>query len=231
MTFMALIDGVLPVVGAAISASLINTLAGVVTHKITEFSAVYLLLILQGGYLIVRSVITHSETIILRLAGELVSNHIKLKIMDKSKDIDIGCYDLPDFYSKLENANREAGHRPVEIMRSTFTVISKLISMLGFVVILISVSWWAPIFIILLSLPTTIISFIYRRKTVDYMWFHSKERRQMSYYSGVLVNKDVVKEVKILGISDHLINKYKAVFAKYFGGIKSLLLGEGFWKI
>lgn len=231
MTFMALIDGVLPVVGAAISASLINTLAGVVTHKITEFSAVYLLLILQGGYLIVRSVITHSETIILRLAGELVSNHIKLKIMDKSKDIDLGCYDLPDFYSKLENANREAGHRPVEIMRSTFTVISKLISMLGFVVILISVSWWAPIFIILLSLPTTIISFIYRRKTVDYMWFHSKERRQMSYYSGVLVNKDVVKEVKILGISDHLINKYKAVFAKYFGGIKSLLLGEGFWKI
>lgn len=231
MTFMALIDGVLPVVGAAISASLINTLAGVVTHKITEFSAVYLLLILQGGYLIVRSVITHSETIILRLAGELVSNHIKLKIMDKSKDIDLGCYDLPDFYSKLENANREAGHRPVEIMRSTFTVISKLISMLGFVVILISVSWWAPIFIILLSLPTTIISFIYRRKTVDYMWFHSKERRQMSYYSGVLVNKDVVKEVKILCISDHLINKYKAVFAKYFGGIKSLLLGEGFWKI
>ena len=231
MTFMALIDGVLPVVGAAISASLINTLAGVVTHKITEFSAVYLLLILQGGYLIVRSVITHSETIILRLAGELVSNHIKLKIMDKSKDIDLGCYDLPDFYSKLENANREAGHRPVEIMRSTFTVISKLISMLGFVVILISVSWWASIFIILLSLPTTIISFIYRRKTVDYMWFHSKERRQMSYYSGVLVNKDVVKEVKILGISDHLINKYKAVFAKYFGGIKSLLLGEGFWKI
>lgn len=231
MSFMALIDGVLPVVGAAISAALINTLAGVVTHEVTEFSAVYLLLILQGLYLVVRSVITHSEAIILRLAGELVSNHIKLKIMNKSKNIDLGCYDLPDFYSKLENANREAGHRPIEIMRSTFTVISKLISMLSFVLILISVSWWAPIFIILLSLPTAIVSFVYRRKTVDYMWFHSKERRQMNYYSSVLVNKDMVKEVKILGISDHLIDKYKSVFSKYFGGIKKLVLSESFWKI
>ena len=231
MTFMAVIGGVLPAVGTAISAALINTLAGVITHKVTEFSSVYFLLILQGIYLVIRSVITHSETIVFRLTGEVVSNHIKLKIMNKSKEIDLGCYDLPDFYSKLENANREATHRPVEIMRSTFTVLSTIITMISFIVILTSFSWWAPIFIILLSLPTTIISFVYRRKTVDYMWFHSKDRRQMNYYSGALVDKNIVKEIRILGISNYIIDKYKQVFARYFGGIKELLLGEGFWKI
>ena len=102
MSFMALIDGVLPVAGAAISAALINTLAGVVTHEVTEFSAVYLLLILQGLYLVVRSVITHSEAIILRLAGELVSNHIKLKIMNR----DNPAYMKQVFYFVLINVIR-----------------------------------------------------------------------------------------------------------------------------
>lgn len=36
-------------------------------------------------------------------------NHIKLKIMNKTKDVDLASFDMPGFYEKLENANREAG--------------------------------------------------------------------------------------------------------------------------
>ena len=59
------------------------------------------------------------------------------------------------------------------------------------------------------------------------MRFHSKERRQMNYYSGLMVNKDRVKEIKILGLGDTFISKYKSVFARYYKGLKRIIVREG----
>ena len=53
----------------------------------------------------------------------------------------------------------------------------------------------------------------------------------MDYYSGLVVNKDMVKEVRIMGLADTFIGKYKEVFAKYFSGIKKLVLQEGAWQL
>ena len=53
----------------------------------------------------------------------------------------------------------------------------------------------------------------------------------MNYYSGLLVDKDMVKEIKILGLSDTFIAKYKSVFARYYKGLKSLIVKEGVTQI
>ena len=60
---------------------------------------------------------------------------------------------------------------------------------------------------------------------------HSKERRQMTYYSDMLVNKDMVKEIRLFGLSDTFIFNYNKVFARYFSGIKRLITREGVWSI
>ena len=59
------------------------------------------------------------------------------------------------------------------------------------------------------------------------MRHHSKERREMNYYSGIMVDKDRVKETRILGLGNTFIKKYKEVFAKYYQGLKSLIVKEG----
>lgn len=229
--FVSFIEGVLPTVSAFITASLLNTLALAVTGELVSFGPILNLLLLQAGVLLFKSIVTQVHNIVIRISGELVSNHIKEIILNKSKTIDIGCYDLPDFYAKLENANREAGHRPVEILRSSFSAFSTVIGMLSFIIVLTTVSWWSPLFIIACSLPSAIVSFIYRQKMVDYMWRHSKERRQMNYYSDVLVNKDVVKEVRMLGTADSIIGKFREAFRRYYKGLKKIIIGQGCWNI
>ena len=49
----------------------------------------------------------------------------------------------------------------------------------------------------------------------------------MNYYSQVMINKDMAKEVKLLGLGDTFIGKYKSVFHKYFNGLKRLIMKEG----
>lgn len=103
--------------------------------------------------------------------------------------------------------------------------------MVSFVTILAAVSPVAPLLVILLAIPSAVVNFIYRKKNVMYMRHRSKERRQMSYYSQTMVDKDAVKEIRLFGLSDLFIERYRKVFAKYFSGLKRLIAGEGVWNL
>ena len=232
MMFMAIFDGAMPVVGAVISKEIINklALAGVDGNKLV-LGSIATLLVFQFAYIFLTRLMAQISNILNNIAGELVVNHVNVKIMKKAKDIDLSGYDRPEFYEKLENATREAGHRPIHILRANFTVISTLISMISFIVILWAVSPGAPFLVAAISIPSAIISFVFRRKNFLYMRFRSKDRRQMNYYSSLVTNKDMVKEIKMFGLADTFIERYKSVFARYFKGLKRLFLTEGFWQI
>ena len=237
MIFMAIFNGVIPVVSAYISANLLNVITASFIGEATS-TDVFIALVIQFGYSFVHSLISSIESIITRISGEVITNHIKVKIMNKAVQIDLASFDMPDFYERMENANREAGMRPVHILNATFSMISRIISMVSFIVVLVAVlpklDPLAPLFMILfivLSVFSAIINFSYRRKNFNYMRRRSKDRRQMAYFSDILVNKDLVKEIKLFNLSDIFIGKYKEVFAGYFKGIKKLIRNEGIWHI
>ena len=227
----ALISGFLPVISALISKELINSLVAVVAHQTDSFNEIFKYLIFQFGFIFLSSLINSLYSMIIRLSGELVTNHIKLSILEKTKEIDMSSFDMPDFYEKLENASREAGTRPINILQSVFNIVSTAISLVSFMIILIAVSPIAPVAMIVFSIPTAVISFIYRRKNFEYMRRRSKQRRQMQYYSDLLTDKDMAKEVRMFNLSDTFIDCYKASFEKYFSGIKRLIYSENAWSM
>ena len=235
MVFMALWNGVTPVISSFIGAELLNTLASAfvaaTTGQDNQFDAVVAILVIRFAYNFITGVVSRISHIINNIASELVVNHVNLKIMYKSREVDLASFDLPDFYEKFENAKREAGNRPIQILNNNFTIISTVISMVSYVVILGAISPWAPLVIVAMSVPTAIINFSYRKKNFHYVRFHSKERRQMNYYSGLMTNKDMVKEIRIFNLSDLFIGRYQETFLRYFGGLKRLFVGEGLWNI
>ncbi|MBE6608480.1 MAG: ABC transporter ATP-binding protein [Ruminococcaceae bacterium] len=236
MVFMAIFDGIMPVVGSLISAHLLNQLYIVLTHLETlgepaAFSIILNPLLLQFGFLFFRSLVSNINNIINRTSSEIVTNHIKLKIMNKAKELDISSFDMPDFYERLENANREAGVRPIHVLNSTFSIVSVIISIVSYIIILSAVSWWASLVTIAFAVPSAIITFKYRRKNFMYMRRNSKERRQLSYYSDLTINKNTVKEVRLFDLNDTFVDKYNEVFDKYYDGHRKLITAEGIWHI
>lgn len=236
MVFMAIFDGIMPVIGSLISANLLNKLYIVLTHlgiygEPAPFSLILFPLILQFAFLFFKSLVNNVNTIINRTSSEVVTNHIKRKIMKKAKELDISSYDMPDFYERLENANREASIRPINVLNSTFAIVSTIISIVSYVVILSTIAWWASLVTIAFAIPSAIINFKYRRKNFMYMRRNSKERRQMNYYSGLTIDKNTVKEVRLFDLNDTFEKKYDEVFKKYYAGHKKLIKAEGFWHI
>lgn len=235
MVFMAIWNGVTPVISAFISGELLDKLALAYTSATTGgenmFHSVIILLIIRFAYNFITGVVSRVSGILNNIASELVVNHVNLKIMYKAREVDLASFDDPEFYERFENAKREAGNRPINILNNNFTIISTVISMFSFIVILGAVIPWAPLVIVLTSIPTAIINFSYRKKNFWYVRFHSKDRRQMNYYSELMTNKDMVKEVRLFNLSDLFIGRYQETFNRYFGGLKKLFVGEGLWNI
>lgn len=240
MVALCVIDGTLPVFGAYVSSDLLNEIAKLIAEKsagtissevIDALRPLIFLFSMNLLYLFLKRATGKVSTMVTGIAGELVVNHIKLTLINKAKTLDSRSFDDPVFYERLENANREANMRPISILNATFSLISAVISAVSFVVVLSTLSIYAPFLIIIAALPGAIVNLVYRNRNFRYMRFHSKERRQMQYYSSLMVDKDRVQEIKILGLSDTFIAKYKAAFAKYYKGIKSLILKEGVTQI
>lgn len=237
LVFMALFNGFMPVLGSLISANVLNELqtgfGQSVDRALFLASPIFILLIVLFSYRIVNAVLDRVKSAATRIAGERVVRHIRLKIMNKAREIDLASYDSPTFYEKLENANREAGHRPIQTLSSTLGLVSTMIGLISYILILFRAPgmWWSALVIMAVSVPSAIITFTYRHKNVRYMRWRSKERRQMDYYSHLMVNKDLVKEVRLYDLSDTFIDRYDDAFGRYYKGMRRLIIGEGAWHV
>ncbi len=245
LVVISLLEGILPVIGSLISKDILNELQNIISARavadaggapfVAAFwgSMVMFLLIFFFIFRILNNLISRFNSAITRIAGEKVVKYIKVQIMEKAKTVDLASFDLPEFYEKLENADREAGVRPITVLSSTLNTVSKTISLISYIVILATAPgmWWTAIVMLLISVPSAAINFHYRKKNFMYLRHRSKDRRQMNYYSSLMVNKDMVKEIRMFDLSDEFIGRFENVFSKYYSGIRKLIIRENLWHI
>lgn len=238
LSFVALFKGLTPVVGARLSQQILNSLQTAVLQGILPesgfwSSGILYLLIAYFIYRLLIQVVNNVSNALNRIAGEKVVMEVKKQIMFKAKQVDLASFDNPQFYEKMENANREAGHRPLHILTETLGIISSVIELISFMIVLLSAPglFWITFVVLLVSVPSAVVNFVYRRKNFRYMRFSSKERRQMHYFSNILVEKDLVKEIRLYDLADNFIGRFFAAFKTYFKGLRKLIISEGAWHI
>lgn len=251
ISFFSVILGVLPAISASIAKDILNRLA--VDYALVKagegdpsamLNEILMLLVWQFAIIFATSVVSSLKTYTTRIASELVAYRTNVKIMEKAKTVDVASFDRPDFYEKLENASREAGNRPMQVLSAACSCISAVISMVSFIVILagipgevhiaslsVKTAGFAPVAVALVAIPSAVVSFVYRRKVFDYVRGRSKDRRQFNYYKGLMTNKDMVKEIRLFGLSDTFIERYKSIFGHYFNGVRRIYFSEGAWNL
>lgn len=238
MILVAIVQGIVPVISSLISKQILNSLQLIVVSRaagevVTDFSESKVLFFIIFLFLFrtLNRLAGRLSAYTSRITGEQVAKTVKILIMEKSKEIDIAAYDTPEFYEKLENANREAGTRPVAILRDTFKMVSNAISLTSYLIILMSNVPIAALAIIAVTIPSTVINFVYRKKNVEYIKQNSKGRREMSYYANRVVNPAAAKEIRIFGLTDTLVVSFKTAFTNYYTGLKSLIIRENILQV
>ena len=100
--------------------------------------------------------------------------------------MDLSFFEHPDFYDRLQNARREGGYKPVELINDTFQIMQNMITLISFAVLLLRFSPWLVVILLATSIPAFIAETRFSEQGFRLLTCRAPETRQINYLSRLL---------------------------------------------
>ena len=174
------------------------------------------LLALEFGLILLGSVSTQVRSLAEHILNSKLNLHINLLIIRKALALDLSYFEDAEFYDKLQNARREADWRALRIVVQTFAVIQSTITLVSFALLLIRFSPWLTIILFGATIPSFIAQNKYAKLNFRLLSWRAPERRRMTYFEHLLTVDSYVKEIRLFGVGEPLLKRYRDLFWKFF---------------
>jgi ABC-type multidrug transport system fused ATPase/permease subunit len=162
------------------------------------------------------SLLRRLDGLIESLVRARLGNLINERILEKALTLELKHFEDPSLYDKLQNARREASSRPLALAQTALNFVTSSITLISFGVLLWSVSWWAVLVLAVSTVPTFFIEARLSGETFRLLSWRAPEGRKLNYLEWILTRDSHVKEVKLYGLGQLILNRYRTLFAKFF---------------
>ena len=217
MGFSSLISGLLPVVVLYIGKKIIDVIV-IVFKEGYSSELLYTALFWVGvefGISVVKTVLGYFDNYLYMIFRHKISNHIRLKIYMKTVSLDMSYFDNEKFYDRLTRAINESGERPIQIVRTIFSEIQVIFSLLGMVSIFSMFSHLTLIIIIICIIPNIFTEIKYSKKLYAIYRNRINDKRLEGYWGYLLTDQAAIKEVLIFGLGKYLTINIKKLMDKF----------------
>jgi ATP-binding cassette subfamily B protein len=183
---------------------------------------VFLYLIFELILFLLSAGINQGRRLIQQLIQLQLANRIRGEIIRKALTMDLSFFEHPEFYDRLQNARREGGYKPTELINDTFQIVQNSITMISFAVLLLRFSPWLVVILLATSIPAFIAETRFSEQGFRLLTRRAPESRQINYLSRLLTEDSAVKEIKLFNLGDTLLKRYMTLFEKFFQEDKAL---------
>ena len=185
---------------------------------------VFVYLILELALFLLNTGLNHARRLIQQLIQLQLANRIRGEIIQKALTLDLAFFEHPDFYDRLQNARRESGYKPVDLINDSFLIVQNTITLISFAVLLLRFSPWLVIILLVTSIPAFIAETRFSEEGFRLLTRRAPETRQINYLSRLLTEDTSAKEIKLFNLGETLLARYMTLFDKFFREDKSLAL-------
>ena len=185
---------------------------------------VFIYLLLELGLFLLSAAFNHGRRLLQQLIQLQLANRIRAEIIAKALTLDLAYFEDSDFYDRLQNARREGGYKPVELINDTFLIVQNSITLISFALLMLRFSPWLVVVLLATSIPSFIAETRYSERGFRLLTRRAPETRQVNYLSRLLTEDTAVKEIKLFNLGGTLLNRYTTLFDKFFEEDKSLAL-------
>jgi ATP-binding cassette subfamily B protein len=183
---------------------------------------VFLYLIFELILFLFSAGINQARRLIQQLIQLQLANRIRGEIIRKALTMDLSFFEHPEFYDRLQNARREGGYKPTELINDSFQIVQNSITMISFAVLLLHFSPWLVVILLATSIPAFIAETRFSEQGFRLLTRRAPESRQINYLSRLLTEDSAVKEIKLFNLGDTLLKRYMTLFEKFFQEDKAL---------
>jgi ATP-binding cassette subfamily B protein len=164
------------------------------------------------------------------LLGDLFSNHSSVRIMTHAATLDLEQFEDSVFYDKLERARQQTIGRSA-LLTQVMTQIQDLVSMLFLLAGLIAFNPWLILLLVLAILPSFLGESHFNGQNYALTRSQTPERRELDYVRFLGASDETAKEVKIFGLSDFIISKFKTISDKFYNDNSKLAVKRSLWGV
>jgi ATP-binding cassette, subfamily B, bacterial len=173
-------------------------------------------LALEFALLLLSAIITQVRRLAEHVLNARLGHHINSAVIRKALSLDLQYFEDASFYDKLQNARREADFRALGIINGSFLVVQNVITLLSFAVALLAFNPLIALLLFVATIPSFIAQNKYSKIQFRLLTWRAPESRRMNYLEHVLTVDNSVKEVKLFGLGEPLLQRYNAMFWKIF---------------
>jgi ATP-binding cassette subfamily B protein len=162
------------------------------------------------------------------LLGEKFSNSTSIKIMRHAADLDLDQFEDSTFYDKLERARQQTTGRTV-LLSQVLGQVQDLITMAFLAAGLMAFNPWLLLLLLVAVVPAFLGESHFNDRSYALTREQTAERRELDYLRYLGASDDTAKEVKLFGLSDFLIDRFRVLADKFYGAARALAIRRSAW--
>lgn len=157
-----------------------------------------------------------------KMYTELINSKLKVDIMKKSAFLEMKHFDSPEFFDTLNDVN----YNSFMISDMVFVIFEFFRSFAQMLVAFFNIvlwKWYAPLIIIITSVPTMLVKRKEINSEYDFQRKNMKFDRQMFYVTNIAVDREYSSDVKMYGLFPELKHKYSLIWNEMFSKRRKMI--------
>ncbi len=183
---------------------------------------------IEFGLAVLTDTLNRGITLTDSLLGDLFANHTSVKIMRHAATLDLEQFEDSVFYDKLERARQQTVGRSI-LLSQVMSQIQDLISMAFLLTGLIAFNPWLILLLLVAIIPSFLGESYFNSKNYALTRSQTPERRELDYLRYLGASDETAKEVKIFGLSDFIVDRFKTLSNKFYTDNSKLAVKRSGW--
>jgi ATP-binding cassette subfamily B protein len=221
--FLTLLAALLPLGIALAGKGIIDAVVAKDTARTVRW------VLLELGFIAAQSATNQTLGLVRTITGARMALDINVSILEKALTLELRHFEDADFYDQLTKARREASSRPLSVVTRSFQMGQSLITLVGYIGLLIHFSPWTVLGLVVAAIPATVTEMRFSNQAFRLKSWRSPESRKLMYLEYVLANDDHAKEVKLFGLGPMLLDRYKALGETFVKDDRDLVVKRTGW--
>jgi ATP-binding cassette subfamily B protein len=183
---------------------------------------------LELGLAVMADFSSRFSSLVDSLLAETYSNFASIRLMERAASLDLEQFESSDQQDRLDRARRQVTGRTT-LLGLVFGEIQDILTAASFVIGLVAYWPWLIILMLAAFVPSLVGELKFNAQGYRLDYFRTPERRQLDYVRYLGSSIETAKEVKLVGLSWFLIDKFRRFAETMFYDNRRLATRRAFW--
>ena len=174
------------------------------------------LVALELGLMVVLTLANRLSALLRELLRAQLGNRVNVDILEKALTLELRHFEDAEFYDKMQRARREASSRPLSMVLGVLGIAQSAITLGSYGFLLARLSGISVLILVVASIPAFITEARMSNQSFRLNSWRAPETRRLNYLEWVLTRDSHVKEVKLFAIGRLILDRYRALFEKFY---------------